>query len=82
METKFWVIYVELQDYGSSKDIIGIITDLKVFKKLAKEKYGIKTQPKKDYYGNGSLYYEYSVKRLEKYTEYYHLIAEPVKQII
>ena len=56
--------------------------DLEVFKKLAKEKYGIINKPIENEYGRGSLHYEYSVKKSEKYSEYYHLVAEPKKLIV
>ena len=39
-------------------------------------------KPIENEYGRGSLHYEYSVKKSEKYSEYYHLVAEPKKLIV
>jgi hypothetical protein len=80
-EKQLWVVYVEDKEYEGSTSIEGVVSDLDVFKKLAKEKYGIMNEPIENEYGRGSLHYEYSVKKSEKYSEYYHLVAEPKKQI-
>ena len=77
-----WVVYIKDNAYEGSTSIIGVVYDLEKFKKLAKEEYGIMGEPEEDYYGRGSLHYEYSIKKSEKYSEYYDLIAEPITQIL
>lgn len=88
-EKQLWVVYIEDKAYREkafqlegSTSIEGVVFDLEAFKKLAKEKYGIVNEPIENEYGRGSLHYEYSVKKSEKYSEYYHLVAEPKKQIV
>lgn len=81
-EKQLWVVYIEDKGYEGSTSIEGVVFDLEAFKKLAKEKYGVVNEPIENEYGKGSLHYEYSVKKSEKYSEYYHLVAEPKKQIV
>mgnify|MGYP001415208655 FL=1 len=81
-EQQLWVVYIEDKGYEQSTSIECVVSDLEVFKKLAKEKYGIINKPIENEYGRGSLHYEYSVKKSEKYSEYYHLVAEPKKLIV
>lgn len=81
-QQQLWVVYIEEKGYGRSTSIECVVSDLEVFKKLAKEKYGIINKPIENEYGRGSLHYEYSVKKSEKYSEYYHLVAEPKKLIV
>ena len=81
-EKQLWVVYIEDKGYEGSTSIEGVVCDLEVFKKMAKEKYGVVNEPIENEYGRGSLHYEYVVKKSEKYSEYYHLVAEPKKLII
>ena len=53
-EQQLWVVYIEDKGYEQSTSIECVVSDLEVFKKLAKEKY----------------------------SEYYHLVAEPKKLIV
>lgn len=78
---QFWVIYLKRNDYDGETTQEGIVTNLEDFAKLAKEKYGIESEPIMDYYGRGSMHYEYSVQKGVSYTEYYYLVAEPSKLI-
>lgn len=81
-EQQLWVVYVEDRGYEGVTSIEGVVSDLESFKKIAKEKYGVVAEPIENEYGRGSLHYEYSVKKSEKYSEYYHLVAEPKKLIV
>jgi hypothetical protein len=74
---QLWVVYIEDKGYEGSTTIVGIVSNLEAFNKVAKEKYGIVNEPIENEYGRGSLHYEYSVKKSDKYSEYYHLVAEP-----
>lgn len=76
-EQQLWIVYVEDQDFEGSISILCVVSDLETFKKYAKEKFEIQSEPIENYYGTGSLHYEYSVKKSEKLSEYYHLVAEP-----
>lgn len=40
-EQQLWVVYVEDKGYEGATSIEGVVSDLEVFKKLAKKKYGI-----------------------------------------
>lgn len=42
----------------------------------------ITNEPIEDDYLRGSLHYEYYVKKSYKYSEYYHLVAEPTKLLM
>ena len=75
---QMWVVYVVGQWYEPSTTIIGIVSDLDVFKKYAKDTHGVDNYIS-DYYGSGSLHCEYSVKLHERFSEYYHVVAEPTK---
>lgn len=77
----YWIVYLEQQGYESTKSILGLVCDLEVFKQLAKNKYGITSEPIEDDYLRGSLHYEYSIKKSDKYSEYYHLVAEPTQLV-
>jgi hypothetical protein len=80
METKLWVVYIQDLGYEPSTGVLGVVSDLDTFKKMAKETYGV-DNPIKDEYGRGSLHYEYSVQRSEKYSDHYALVAEPTKML-
>jgi hypothetical protein len=82
METKqMWVVFLEHKDYEGATTIVGIAQDLKAFKELARVKFGITSEPIENIYGRGSLHYEYSVEKYGKFSEYYHLVAEPAKVV-
>lgn len=78
---QFWVVYVKDNDYEGTTNQEGIVTNLEDFAKLAKEKFGIESEPIMDFYGRGSMHYDYSVPKGVKYKENYSLVAEPAKLI-
>jgi hypothetical protein len=75
-----WVVYLRDEGYEGDSDILGVVDSLEKFKEYAVSK-GITSDPIEDYFGRGSLHYEYSVKKSEKYSEYYSLVAEPFYKI-
>jgi hypothetical protein len=80
---KIYVVYVEDKDYEGSTTIRGLVRDLDTFREWVEKTYGkdaLKYE-EKDSYGRGSLHFEYSVKKSEKYSEYYHIVAEPISFI-
>ena len=63
-----WVVYLIIGQEDSTFNIVGIVYDLNDFIKLAAEKYGITHEPVRNYFGSGSLHYEYSILK-GKYKE-------------
>lgn len=81
LSEKFWIVSINSVDENYLTNI-GIVNDLEVFKRMAKEQYDIETEPIKDEFGRGSLHYEYSIKRSERFTVFYELIAEPTNILL
>ncbi len=44
-DNQLWVVYIQDKDYEGSTTIVGIVSNLESFKKVAKEKYGIINEP-------------------------------------